>query len=158
LDPFNQATTEYQSYSYSLNLFIQRASSVAGWNITRFRGNIRSLKISSPPSVTYSPTDDERTLYFLIMACQGTLRGVGKNISTYFREETTDHALSVAQKTQITIIISIVSIVLVTMIISPIICRIEERKYLGLKFFLSVEHNYLTVLDNQVTEFFQLAF
>jgi hypothetical protein len=83
---------------------------------------------------------------------------MGKNISTLYREETTDHALSVAGKTQITIIVSIVSIVLVTLFISPIICRIEERKYLGLKFFLSVEHSHLAVLDSQVVEFFSLAF
>jgi hypothetical protein len=126
--------------------------------MTRFRGNIRSLKLQGPPSTSYRPNDDERTLYFLIKACQGTLRGMGKNISTYYREETTEHALSVAEKTQITIIVSIVSIVIVTVIISPIICRIEERKYLGLKFFLSVEHEHLAELDMQISEFFQLAF
>jgi hypothetical protein len=126
--------------------------------MTRFRGNIRSLTLQGPPSTSYPPNDDERTLYFLIKACQGTLRGMGKNISTYYREETTEHALSVAEKTQITIIVSIVSIVIVTVIISPIICRIEERKYLGLKFFLSVEHEHLAELDMQISEFFQLAF
>ena len=83
---------------------------------------------------------------------------MGKNISTYYREETTEHAVSVAEKTQITIIVSIVSIVIVTVIISPVICRIEERKYLGLKFFLSVEHEHLAELDMQISEFFQLAF
>ena len=33
LDPFNQPITEFQSYSYAMNLFIQRASNVAGWDI-----------------------------------------------------------------------------------------------------------------------------
>jgi hypothetical protein len=41
LDPFNRPTVEYQSYSYSMNLFIQRASAVTNWGIDQFRGNIR---------------------------------------------------------------------------------------------------------------------
>lgn len=126
LDPFNQPSIEYQSYSYALNLFIQRASSVTNWNITRFRGNIRQIKITEPPR-GYRPTDDERLLYFLIKACQNRLRSQGNVISTEFRLETNEHALNVASKTQITIIVSIVSIILVTLIISPIICRIQER-------------------------------
>jgi hypothetical protein len=49
---------------------------------------------------------------------------MGNEISAQFRNETDDHALNVAAKTEITIIVSIVSIILVTLIISPIICRI----------------------------------
>ena len=45
LDPYNVPTTQYQSYSYALNLFIQRASSVTNWSIDRFKGNIRQIKI-----------------------------------------------------------------------------------------------------------------
>ena len=45
LDPYNVPTVQYQSYSYALNLFIQRASSVTNWSIDRFKGNIRQIKI-----------------------------------------------------------------------------------------------------------------
>jgi hypothetical protein len=41
LDPNNLPRIEFQSYSYALNLFIQRASSVTNWGIDRFKGNIR---------------------------------------------------------------------------------------------------------------------
>ena len=45
LDPYNVPTIEFQSYSYALNLFIQRANSVTNWGIERFKGNIRQIKI-----------------------------------------------------------------------------------------------------------------
>ena len=53
------------------------------------------------------------------------MRSVSKILSDRFRQETVDHALSVASQTQLTIIISIVAIILVTGIISPILCRID---------------------------------
>jgi hypothetical protein len=74
--------------------------------------------------MNYKPSDGERLLYFLIKGCQNKLRSMGNEISAQFRNETDDHALNVAAKTEITIIVSIVSIILVTLIISPIICRI----------------------------------
>lgn len=86
------------------------------------------------------------------------MRSIGKTISDYYRSETEQHALSVAQTTQLTIIISIASIVLVCIFISPIICRIEQRKYMGLKFFLNVEPAHLVMLDNQIRDFLNLAF
>lgn len=76
------------------------------------------------------------------------MRSEGKKISEQYRKETVDHALNVASQTQLTIIISIVAIVVVSVIISPIICRIEERKYMGLKFFLNVEPTHLLLLDD----------
>lgn len=111
-----------------------------------------------PPAANYTPTDDERALYFLIQTAQGNLRSVGKLISDNYRSETELHALSVAQQTQTTIIVSIASILLVCVAISPIICRIEQRKYMGLKFFLNVEHGHLILLESQVKEFLSLAF
>lgn len=86
------------------------------------------------------------------------MRSIGKQISDFYRSETEQHALSVAQTTQLTIIISIASIVLVCILISPIICRIEQRKYMGLKFFLNVEPNHLILLETQIREFLNLAF
>lgn len=86
------------------------------------------------------------------------MRAIGKQISDYYRTETEEHALTVANQTQLTIILSIASIVAVCILISPIISRIEQRKYMGLKFFLNVEHNHLTILESQVREFLDLAF
>jgi hypothetical protein len=85
-----------------------------------------------------------------MQAGSGKMRSVSKVISDRFRQETVDHALSVASQTQLTIIISIVAIIIVSVIISPIICRIEERKYTGLKFFLNVEPSHLEILEDQV--------
>jgi multidrug efflux pump subunit AcrB len=45
----------------------------------------------------------------------------------------------VAEKTLLTIILSIVSITVVSLIITPMMCRIEMRKFIGLRFFLLVE-------------------
>ena len=42
--------------------------------------------------------------------------------------------------------------------ISPIICRIEERKFMGLKFFLNVEPAHILLLEAQVRDFLNLAF
>lgn len=109
------------------------------------------------PQEGYKPTDDERLIYFLAKGGQGNLRGDGKIISTQYRLETNAHALKVADQTQLTIIISIVAIVLVSLIISPIFCRIEERKYMGLKFFLQVKNKDMATLDEQVCEFMQLT-
>ncbi len=118
-----------------MNIYIQRATQITSWNISSFRGNIRLMSRFEPPA-GYSPTQDERLIYYLNKGGQGPLRGEGKIISTYYREETCGHALKVAEQTQLTIIISIVAIVVVSLIVSPIFCRIEERKYMAVKFFL----------------------
>lgn len=157
LDPYNQAQFETQTYTYAINLFIQRASGMSQWPMDRFKGKINIMKIDKPPK-NYSPSDDERTLYFLVQTAQGNLRSVGKDISDFYRTETEEHALSVAKTTQMTIIISIASIALVVILISPIISRIEQRKYMGLKFFLNVEPGHLILLEQQVRDFLNLAF
>ncbi|TNV87499.1 hypothetical protein FGO68_gene6494 [Halteria grandinella] len=157
LDPYNQGTFETQTYTYAINLFIQRASGMSNWSMDRFRGKINIMRIEKPPA-NYTPSDDERSLYFLVQTAQGNLRSIGKQISDFYRTETEEHALSVAKTTQLTIIISIASIVLVVILISPIISRIEQRKYMGLKFFLNVEPAHLILLESQVRDFLNLAF
>ena len=79
-------------------------------------------------------------------------------LAALYKEETEQNALDVAQKTLITIVVSIGAILVVSMVISPIICRIEERKYTGLKFFLNVEHAHITHHDQQDRDFLALAF
>ena len=38
-------------------------------------------------------------------------------------------------------------------IVSPVVCRIEERKYLGLRFFLEVEQTHIRVMLGNCEEF-----
>ena len=78
----------------------------------------------------------------------GNLRSVGKTIADFYKDETSQSALDVASKTQITIIVSIISIIVVAAIISPIFCRIEDRRFLALKFFLNVKQKDVQLLDN----------
>lgn len=157
LDQYNKPYTEMQTYTYAVNLYIQRASSVSNWTQPMFQGNISLMKLTNPPS-NYTPSDTERMLYYLVRAASGSMRAVGQNISDLYRSETEQHALSVAFQTELTIILSIVSILLVSVVISPVVCRIEERKYTGLKFFLNVEPSHILLLDLQVKEFLDLAF
>lgn len=66
LDPYNKAIFESQSYSYAVNLFIQRASGMNQWAKNRFVGNLSIQKVGGPKNTSYYvPTDDERTLYFM---------------------------------------------------------------------------------------------
>lgn len=46
----------------------------------------------------------------------------------------------------------------VSLVISPILARIEERKYIGLKFFIYVEHKYVQDLLFNCDSFLSLAF
>ena len=42
------------------------------------------------------------------------------------------------------------AIIIVSLIVSPIFCRIEERKYMALRFFLQVQSKDMVILDQQV--------
>jgi mRNA-degrading endonuclease HigB of HigAB toxin-antitoxin module len=80
LDQHDKPTFDNHTYSFALNLYIQRAMQVSNWPIQRFKGKIRIMNIDIPPS-DYMPTEDERLVYFLNRGGQGILRGFGKTIS-----------------------------------------------------------------------------
>ena len=86
------------------------------------------------------------------------MRNYDQVFSNHYKNETIDHALSVTSQTQITIIISIVAIVIVSGIVSPIMSKIEERKYIGLKFFVHVQHTHIVILLQSCENFMNLAF
>lgn len=65
LDPYNVPSFETQTYTYAINLFIQRASGMSKWPVDRFKGKINIMQIKKPP-LNYTPSDDERSLYFLV--------------------------------------------------------------------------------------------
>ena len=46
----------------------------------------------------------------------------------------------------------------VTAVISPIISKIEERKFMSLRFFISINGNQIGLLIKQASDFLSLAF
>jgi hypothetical protein len=95
LDPFNQPFFENQTYNYAMNLYIQRAAEIATWSEERFIGQLKIQQILPPPA-NYSPSVDERTLYFLIYTAQGNLRVEALNVANTFISLTNQDALLVA--------------------------------------------------------------
>lgn len=145
LDRQNNEYIENQTHSYSNNLYIQRILDVQNWSINDLKGNISMMSIKETPK-NYNPSDKERIVFFLIKNAQSYLRYYDQVYSNKYKEETIEHALSVTTQTQITIIISIAAIFIVSIVISPVLCRMEERKYIGLKFFIFVEHSHIAIL------------
>lgn len=55
-----------------------------------------------------------------------------------FVKETKEHSLENINLAKITMILSFGSILLVSLVVSPIISKTEERKYLALNYFLNI--------------------
>jgi len=55
LDTKNKPVFDNHTYSYAMNIFIQRATQITSWNRDRFKGSIRLMSRFEPPA-GYMPT------------------------------------------------------------------------------------------------------
>ena len=59
----------------------------------------------------------------------------------YYTTETNNHAQNAKDSTQITIIISIVSIAIVGLIVAPMLSRIQDMQYRALNLFIDLPYD-----------------
>lgn len=95
---------------------------------------------------SYSPSTNEKTVFFVNENGYDALRGAIGDDCDYYVKESKDHAESSMTTIMITAIVSIIAIVFIGLIITPILSKSVERQYQALSFFVMIPKEKIKVL------------
>ena len=96
--------------------------------------------------ISYKPTANEKAVYFVIENGYDALRNAIQDDCNYYVKESKDHAASSMTTIMITAIVSIIAIVIIGLIITPILSKSVERQYQALSFFVMIPKEKIKVL------------
>eukprot|EP00347_Sterkiella_histriomuscorum_P006361 403353053 len=149
LNEANQIVTSNHTLSFSVNLYTSRLLDISNLNQSQMKGNLSIQTLTPNKSKSYVPTDNERTFFFASENAKDAIRVQIRAAKDLYAYDITLHAEQSALSTQTTIIISICSILIVGIIVTPLLTRIVDRQYIALKFFISVHPETLVQLTQK---------
>ncbi|CDW78770.1 UNKNOWN [Stylonychia lemnae] len=139
LNSLNNYFMKREKVDLAINLYIARLSEFNQMNQSQYQGNLSIFTLNPNNSLNYRPTQDEQSIYFLIEnGIKGILSSVGITIN-YFVKDAEDHSKQNISSTEIVTIVSIITIMVVGIIFTPIFSKSEIRRYLAIKFFLNLD-------------------
>eukprot|EP00347_Sterkiella_histriomuscorum_P002941 403366205 len=134
----NQLKQENVTLRNMQSLFTSRLVQAQDYLQNQMKGNIYLQSLRANKSLSYRPTTEEQTLYFIVFNGNSVVRQFNRLFADMYIKDSVSNSESSEEQALITTIISVLTIFLVTCVISPIISKTEERKYNALAFFLRI--------------------
>lgn len=133
----NIVSTTNQSMSYFITLFVTQNLKISKMTLEQLRGRLDIVKIDNPLNLT-NVTESEQILYSVLENGLNSMRYFNSKIAQTYCDSMVEFADMIIQQLTITIAVSICTIVGVFIIITPLISRIQDKKYDQLLLFLKV--------------------
>eukprot|EP00347_Sterkiella_histriomuscorum_P019049 403343159 len=148
LDENGRTYREQHTLSYLTNIFTTKLLEIYNMNINQLntKMDFKSLK---PVSTGFKPTQYEQSIYFTVQNGNNILNQHIWLLDDMYNEQINSYAYSTIDQTQITILISIFTIIGVFIVVTPIISLIQDRQFTALIFFVEIPKNKIQSLVDQ---------
>ena len=127
----NIVTYENTSLTIGTNLYTARLQEIAQYPMELLAGNLNIQTLDPVTYQGYHPSEAEQVIYFTVQNSNNVLREWGHTFNARYSKEMADHSKAAEVDSRITMIISMLTILVVGAIISPILSNTEERKYMA---------------------------
>ncbi|CDW88868.1 pas domain s-box family protein [Stylonychia lemnae] len=138
LTEINTNYVENVTMKVAQSLFASRLQQINNFTLQQFRGNLRVQSLTPNETAAYRPSIDEQTIFFAVINGNSVIRQYNWVFLSNYISETKGNSDTRLQQSMILTIISVFTIFIVALVISPIISKTEERKYYALRFFLKI--------------------
>eukprot|EP00347_Sterkiella_histriomuscorum_P008635 403344343 len=136
----NQNSLFYENTTMKIahTLYNSKLTEINNFNMTQFKGNLQVHSLKPNLSSVYKPSIEEQMLHFSVINSNGVIREYNWVFMNQYLLKTVSKANDRLEQALILTIISILTIVTVTIVVSPIISKTEERKFSALIFFIKL--------------------
>eukprot|EP00347_Sterkiella_histriomuscorum_P022071 403331786 len=145
LNERNQQYTENVTMKVAQSLLLSRLQQINQFTKAQMKGNLRIQTLTPIETSNYVPKSEEQTLFFAVINANGVIREHNWIFMDKYVSETKDNTELRLQQSVILTILSVITILIVSLVISPIISKTEERKYNALIFFLRIPKDQINV-------------
>eukprot|EP00347_Sterkiella_histriomuscorum_P001462 403371946 len=145
LNEKNQQYSENVTMKVAQNLLMSRLQQINQYSKSQMKGNLRIQTLTPNETSKYIPSLEEQTLFFTVINANGVIREFNNVFVDNYIEETKVNSEQRLQQSVILTILSVITILIVSLVISPIISQTEERKYNALVFFLRIPQDQILI-------------
>ena len=150
LSSTNNLYTESEYVNVAFSSYINKAISANSYTLDQLSSNLAMMRLGGyKDGDAYSPTTQEQTLWFALQNGLLPLRAAALDSCSLYAVDAQDHVNSSVSTALLTSVLSIVSIVLIGLVLSPLLTKAETRRIMALKYFLTIPRVYLVqMVDN----------
>lgn len=135
----NDVYTTKEFLNVAFNTYISKLNEVNKFTREQLKGNLATMKIDGFKSGDkYNPTNNEKDLYFIAQNGILPLRRSVIDSCFFYATEARAHANANITTTLLTILVSIVSIIVIGLVLSPMLSLAETRRYKALHYFIKL--------------------
>lgn len=134
------ANTVFTSLEYAnvaFNTYVAKVMEINSQDRAAFRGRIATQKLNGVRynEINFRPTGDEKAVYFIAQNSIQSLRQAVIDSCYLYAREAERHATQSLSSILLTAVISIISIIVIGAMISPLLASADARRMQGLQFF-----------------------